>query len=142
MDFRVPKLGQSQYYRKPKYTPLMQVHQSMVQKHWPGYGQVDDRPSGVDESWVVRTERIPGVSDDYDVLAERVSALEERLVTEGYYPHGYRIPENEDGTYGPAEVSYWGPPVSAKPEPWAIVLGVGASALSLIGIGISILNSE
>jgi len=104
------------------------------------YGQMDERPAGLDPSWVLRTERDPTVSDSYDVVAERIAAMEERLVSKGWYPHGYTIPENPDGTYGPAEVQYWGPPEEKGPN-WGLIVGAGAAGLSVIGIVLAIVES-
>lgn len=110
-----------------------------------GYGQADERPRGVPEDWVLRTDTISGRSPSYEEVAARVSSYEERLVAQGYYPHGWTINEDPlEGTYGPAEVSYWGPPGEEK-DTWRIVglvVGMAAAGLTVIGVGIGLMESQ
>jgi hypothetical protein len=111
-----------------------------------GYGAVErnERPRGVPSDWVIRTATIEGRSTDYDELAARTDAMTQRLITEGYYPHGWSIPENPEGDFGPAEVTYWGPPGEDK-DTWrtvGLILGVAASGISVIGAGIAIMDSQ
>jgi len=113
-----------------------------------GYGAVEDRverPRGVPDDWVLRTLSVGGRGESYEELAARTDAMSERLITEGYYPSGWSIPEDpETGTYGPAEVTYWGPPEEGS-DVWRIVglvLGMAGAGLCVIGTGIVIMESQ
>jgi len=98
-----------------------------------GYGQVDERPTGIPEDWVLREDRGSTVYSTYEEAVAETDAMESRYMERGGYTHGWSIPENEDGTYGPVAVSYWGPPDPAVGGPdqsdLAVAAGLGSSVL-------------
>jgi hypothetical protein len=112
-----------------------------------GYGAGDtriERPRGVPDDWELVSETVSFVSDDYDEVAARVSALEDRATAAGYYPHGWSIQENPDGTFGPGELTYWAPPGEAKDsgKTLGIVIGAAGVALTVLALGIGIMESQ
>jgi hypothetical protein len=125
----------------------MQVFGASIDSVRAGYGAAieEERPRGVPDDWVLRTATIEGRTTDYDELAGRLEAMSERLTAQGYYPHGWSIPEDPStGQFGPAELTYWAPP-DEEQDAWNTagkVIGVAAAAFSLLAVAIGIMESQ